>query len=173
MKKNSLTVIILTLAVGFLSSCMNDDAPTSTCPSSPDLSNIDEEQLKKDTVAIEAYLDENNIEATVHPSGLRYVIVEEGDGDSTTSICQNIVISYVGRLMSDGSLFDKTDPGEAVLLHLRSLILGWQIGIPLIKEGGTIHLYIPSQLAYGTRSTPGLIPANSNLMFTIDLISVQ
>jgi FKBP-type peptidyl-prolyl cis-trans isomerase FkpA len=61
---------------------------------------------------------------------------------------------------------------------LGQLIIGWQKGLPLIKSGGSITLFIPPSLGYGNqdiRNSSGavIIPANSNLKFTIDLVSVQ
>jgi FKBP-type peptidyl-prolyl cis-trans isomerase FkpA len=52
------------------------------------------------------------------------------------------------------------------------LILGWQYGIPLVKAGGRIMLYLPPSLGYGSQST-GTIPANSVLIFDITLQGVQ
>lgn len=156
-------------AVFLLSSC-GDDEP-SVCPSSPDLSNVDEDQLKKDIEAIDIYLADNGIQATEHPSGLRYRIQDKGDGASP-SLCQRVMITYVGQRMSDGFVFDRTEFDNVAVFTLSNLILGWQIGLPLIEEGGTIILYVPSQLGYGKSGAGSAIPPNENLIFTIELKSV-
>lgn len=168
MRIDNLLKIAAVAAIFLLSSC--GDEETSVCPSSPSLSGIDEDQLQKDIEAIDTYLADNNIQATKHPSGLRYRIQEQGDGASPT-LCQNIMITYVGQKMSNGEVFDKTDFDNVAVFRLSSLILGWQIGLPLIEEGGKIILYVPSQMAYGS-SGSGSIPPNSNLIFTIELKSV-
>jgi len=78
-----------------------------------------------------------------------------------------VVVNYVGKL-TNGTIFDS---GNNVSFSLGGLITGWQEGIPLIAPGGSITLYLPPSLAYGSRAT-GSIPANSNLIFKIDLKSV-
>ena len=66
---------------------------------------------------------------------------------------------------------DRSNPTATFALN--RLIVGWQIGVPLIKKGGSIRLIVPSGLAYGS-SSPGLgIPKNAVLDFTIDLIDVK
>lgn len=169
MKINNFFKIAAVAAIFLLSSC-GDEEP-SVCPSDPDLSEIDESQLQKDIAAIDAYLADNNIQATKHSSGLRYRIQSQGDGASPT-LCQKIMITYVGQKMSDGEVFDKTDFNDVAVFRLSELILGWQVGLPLIEEGGKIVLYVPSQMAYGS-SGSGSIPPNSNLIFTIELKNVN
>ncbi|MCK9453200.1 MAG: FKBP-type peptidyl-prolyl cis-trans isomerase [Bacteroidales bacterium] len=109
------------------------------------------------------YLEKNNIQAVEDPSGVFYVIGEPG-GEAKPILSSTVTVSYDGRLL-DGHRFDK---GEFFTSRLSSLIQGWQIGITLIGEGGKIKLFIPSTLAYGNKSRPG-IPANSVLIFDVDL----
>lgn len=161
--------IIAVAAIFFFSSC-NDEGP-SVCPSSPNLTGVDEDQLQKDIEAIDTYLADNNIQATEHSSGLRYRIQDKGDGASPT-LCQRVMITYVGQRMSDGEVFDRTEFDNVAVFTLSNLILGWQIGLPLIEEGGTIILYVPSQLGYGKSGAGSSIPPNENLIFTIELKSV-
>ncbi len=147
-----------------LTSCFSDNG----CDQKPKL-NVNQTQLRADVKAIEDYLTENNIEAEVHKSGIRYVINAPGDGNKP-SLCDQVTVSYEGRLLSDGSVFDGTD--KNVAFGLNRLIIGWQVGIPLIKEGGSITLYIPSVYGYGVRGSGDKIPPNSNLVFDIDLVKV-
>ena len=131
---------------------------------------VDNEQLEKDKTAINNYLEQNNIEASTHPSGVRYVISKEGEGDRP-DLCSSVRVVYEGRRMSDGVRFDGTS--DPVLFGLNSLIKGWQIGIPLITEGGRITLYIPSVYAYGKKGGGSKIPANENLIFEITLVETR
>ncbi len=126
------------------------------------------EQFELDLETIDNYLSDNNITAEIHESELRYVVNIEGSGAKPTR-SSNITINYAGRLL-DGTEFDS---GQGVSFDLNRLILGWQIGVPLIGVGGSITLYIPSAYAYGSVGVPGVIPGNSPLIFDIDLISVQ
>jgi len=130
-------------------------------------------QLEADIAKIDAYLDENNIDAKKSSSGLRYVIEDEGLGASPQR--GNIVkVHYVGTLL-DGTQFDSSyDRGEPFqYTHgVGQVINGWEEGITYIGEQGKITLYIPSVLAYG-RPGKGDIGPNENLIFEIELLSVQ
>lgn len=84
-----------------------------------------------------------------------------------------ITAHYTGALAKDGTIFQSSkDTGQPFTSPLSGLIKGWQQGIPGMKEGGTRRLIIPAELAYGAQATGG-IPANSNLVFDIELQKVQ
>lgn len=164
LKLNRLSVLLLFLAFIF-TSCMDD----GSCDQKPSTA-VNQDQLQLDIEAIESYLTENNIEAQVHESGLRYVINEEGDGKKA-SVCDQVTVRYDGFLVSDESNFDGSD-GKNVAFPLSRVIIGWQVGVPLIREGGSITLYIPSSYAYGSRGSGDRVPPNANLIFEIDLVRV-
>ncbi|MGN8224896.1 FKBP-type peptidyl-prolyl cis-trans isomerase [Gracilimonas sp. BCB1] len=148
-------------------SCSDD----SGCNQKPNTA-VNQAQLQLDIDEIDAYLSENNIGAEVHDSGLRYVINEPGDG-KTATLCDRITVRYEGRLMSDGSGFDDSDGKNIAFPYpLSRLIIGWQVGIPLIEEGGSITLYVPSSYGYGSRGAGDDIPPNANLIFEISLAKV-
>lgn len=120
-------------------------------------------QAAKDDAAIQAYIKSNNITATKDPSGLYYDVVTPGTGNYP-AVNSLITVNYTGKLL-DGTVFDS---GTINNQALSSLIKGWQIGIPHINTGGRILLLVPSALGYGNAANGG-IPANSVLIFTIDL----
>lgn len=153
--------LYLPLAILLFSISLNNCK--NSCDSEPNL-NVSDNQLTADIVAINAYLADNDIDAQAHPSGLRYVIVREGSG-STPDLCDQVAVTYEGRLMSNGSTFDSAD--TPVSFDLNNLIVGWQIGIPLIKPGGRVRLYIPSVYGYGVVGQGNDIPPNANLIFEI------
>lgn len=126
-------------------------------------------QAKIDDDKIQAYLKLHpEITTTKDASGLYYQIVTPGSGAAPT-VNSTVRVAYTGKLLDDGSTFQTAANYSNVL---SGLIKGWQIGIPFIKSGGRIILYIPSALGYGTAAQSG-IPANSVLIFTIDLFSFQ
>ena len=125
-------------------------------------------QAEKDQVLIEEYLADNNITAEDHESGLYYRIDNTGSGPMPT-ISDEVEVRYKGYLL-DGTVFDQTQGNATIEFPLSNLIPAWQIGIPLISSGGSIMLFCPSSLAYGNRRV-GDIPANSVLIFEIDLVS--
>lgn len=120
---------------------------------------------------LKTYLDTNSFTYTQHPSGIFYNIVTPGSESITPAICSNVLVKYSGRLTTSTTPFDQNTAGVAFTLG--GLIKGWQYGIPLIKKGGSIILYIPPSLGYGARGSGAAIPPNSNLIFTINLLDVQ
>lgn len=138
------------------------------CDLEPNLQ-VSKEQLDLDVEGIDAYLEENDINAVKDESGLRYVVVDAGK-NRQPDLCSVVAVTYTGSLMSNDEVFESTE--NPVSFPLRNLITGWQIGIPKVKQGGKVILYIPSVYAYGGRDV-GDIPANSNLIFEIQLVAVQ
>jgi FKBP-type peptidyl-prolyl cis-trans isomerase len=128
-----------------------------------------ETQSEKDEEIILNYLNEHNLDATKHESGLYYIINEEGTG-SNPQLSNKIEIKYKGYLI-DGTIFDQTTDTTAQF-YLNQLIEGWQIGIQMLKKGGKQTLFIPSELGYGEESI-SIIPANSVLIFDIELINFE
>ena len=124
--------------------------------------------------AVQQYLDSLGITATQHCSGLFYIVHYEGSGKTPQS-CLNVVAKYKG-MFTNGTVFDQSTTG--VEFNLGGVITGWTKGIPLIKNGGIITLYIPPSLAYGNRSLTDqngnvVIPPNSILIFEVELTAVQ
>jgi len=118
--------------------------------------------------AVKDYLTSKGItNATQHCSGLFYVIDNQGTGKQPAA-CSAVSVNYTGSL-TDGTVFDQ---GTNFQTYLNAVIPGWTNGVPLIKAGGTIRLYIPPSLGYGSQAN-GPIPANSILIFDVNLNSVQ
>lgn len=129
-----------------------------------------------EVATLQAWINTNHPAAIKHASGFFYEIFTPGAGASA-SICSSITVKYVGKFLN-GVEFENTTTGNGVTFSLGRVIAGWQKGIPLVKAGGTINLYLPPSLAYGSqpvRDNNGnvVIPADSYLVFSIQLISVQ
>ncbi len=161
-----MTRILLPLFLCFALMHCNDDCDA-------DLNfQVDETQLALDIAEIDAYLEQNDIQAMEHPSGLRYVIEREGDGRFPES-CDEVVVTYEGFLLTDDDdPFDFTANFTSFNLD-GGLISGWKIGVPLINEGGRIRLFIPSVYGYGESGNGSVIPPNSNLIFTVTLFDAR
>ena len=121
--------------------------------------------------ALQTWINANHPAAIKHSSGFFYEISTAGTG-GTANICSRIYIKYSGYLISPnpGFKFDENLTGTSLSMY--QLIIGWQKGIPLLKAGGTINLYIPPTLAYGSAGSGG-VPANAYLQFNIQLLDVQ
>lgn len=126
---------------------------------------------------LDAYISRMGLTGSVqsHPAGFYYKIVSPGSGQAPAANSR-ITIYYKGTL-PNGNVFDQTgtpanyQSGNPVTFSLNQLIPGWQVGLPLIKPGGTIILYLPPNLGYGAQGA-GSIPPNSVLIFEITLVSV-
>jgi FKBP-type peptidyl-prolyl cis-trans isomerase len=126
-----------------------------------------EEQLAVDIQKIEDYLEQNNLTAQSLESGLHYIIEEQGTGDYPTED-STIMVSYAGLFLNE----DTFDAGDSIEMVLGNTILGWRKGIPMFKEGGKGHLFIPSSMGYGIYGD-GNIPGNTVLHFDLHLIEVS
>src|SRR5437870_13304542 len=97
--------------------------------------------------SVQNYLTANSITAIQHCSGLFYTVDNSGSGKAPDA-CSTVSATYEGKL-TNGTVFDQqTSP---VSFGLNSVILGWRIGVPALRTGGRIHLYIPPSLGYGNQ----------------------
>ncbi len=122
----------------------------------------------------EAFLKENASKPGVHttPSGLQYKIITEGTGKKPT-VTDTVLVNYRGATI-DGVEFDSSYKRNApISFPLNGVIPGWTEGVQLIKEGGKIQLFIPSNLAYGSRGAGGVIPPDATLVFDVELLKVD
>jgi len=111
---------------------------------------------------------------TTTASGLKYVDTLEGTGASP-QVGQTVSVNYTGRL-ENGTKFDSSfDHGTPFEFRIGtgSVIKGWDEGLMSMKIGGKRKLIIPPALAYGAAGRPPTIPANSTLIFEIELLSVK
>jgi peptidylprolyl isomerase len=85
----------------------------------------------------------------------------------------NVNVYYTGALANTGTIFSSTSTtGQAANIKLNQTIIGWRIGVPGMKVGGTRRLLIPAAMAYGASPPAGSgIPANTPLVFDVTLLS--
>ena len=120
--------------------------------------------------AVKDYLTTSNINTALKDSsGLYYEIMNGGDGSGAPGLCSQVELSYTGQL-TNGHVFDQA----TTAFTLGATIEGLRKGLPLIKKGGHIKLYIPPTLDYGStyikhNSGTLIIPANSILVFDITM----
>jgi FKBP-type peptidyl-prolyl cis-trans isomerase FkpA len=138
-------------------------ACTKTSFNAPKQAAIDEEK-------IQLYIAANHLNVTKDPTtGIYYQIITANPGPHPTST-DTVQVSYVGKLLN-GTVFDSESVTE---LPVTDLVIGFQDGIQLVGSNGAapyarILMIIPSALGYGTTASAS-VPANSVLVFTVDLI---
>lgn len=128
-------------------------------------------QALVDEETIKAAVGKGMIDTTGNESSVYYHIVKQGAG-KPVKVTDTVTVFYKGSLLSDGSIFDQTKEKPATF-PLNRLIKGWQLAVPKINVGGTIKVIIPSGLAYGIRSRSKDIPANSVLVFDIEVLDAR
>ena len=108
------------------------------------------------------------------PSGLRYNILQKGDGKQATKGA-NVSVHYKGQLL-DGTVFDSSYKRKQPIdfaIGMGQVIAGWDEGIQLLKVGDKARFVIPSNLAYGSAGAGGVIPPNATLIFDVELMAVK
>lgn len=148
-------------------------------------------QLELEDKVIEEYVKDNNLQGTKTESGLYYIIEKEGSGPAIEEGDQASV-HYAGYLLN-GQIFDTSikEVAEANNIYnpqrdqgggygpfdlqvgVGQVIPGWDEGLSLLKKGDKAKFIIPSPLAYGSRGAGADIPANSILIFDVEIMDVD
>lgn len=122
----------------------------------------------------EAFLAANAKKAGVMttPSGLQYTVIKSGSGDSPKAT-DTVSVTYTGTLI-DGTVFDSSSQhGGSASFPVNQVIPGWTEALQMMKVGDKWKLFIPANLAYGPQSPGPQIPANSALIFDVELLSIN
>ncbi|MCC5932748.1 MAG: FKBP-type peptidyl-prolyl cis-trans isomerase [Candidatus Cyclonatronum sp.] len=116
----------------------------------------------------------NESDVVTTPSGLQYVIIEEGTGE-LVEVNDRAFVHYDGFL-TDGTMFDSSAMrGQplSIVVGVGMVIQGWDEGLQGMRVGERRVLIIPSELGYGDRARGDLIPANSTLVFNVNVVDVD
>jgi FKBP-type peptidyl-prolyl cis-trans isomerase FklB len=107
-------------------------------------------------------------------SGLQYEVMTQGNAEGESPAVTDVVsVHYHGTLI-DGTVFDSSvERNKPAEFPLNAVIKGWTEALQLMKVGDKWKLYIPSEIAYGARSPSPKIPANSALIFEVELLEIK
>jgi FKBP-type peptidyl-prolyl cis-trans isomerase len=133
-----------------------------------------EKRVAEEQAAREAELDKLAAGFDKTESGLRYQIIQKGDGVKAEK-GKNVSVHYKGQL-TDGTVFDssyKRNQPIDFALGVGQVIPGWDEGVQLLQVGDKARFVIPSDLAYGSRGAGGVIPPNATLIFDVELMNVK
>ncbi len=124
-----------------------------------------------DSLNLEQYINQNELEVKEGENGLYYTIEKEGNGDYPTAR-DYVKIRYTGRLLN-GKVFDQSEKDAPFVFQLgyRIVIQGWEMGIPLFAVGSKGTLYVPPHLAYG-KDGLGAIPGDSPLIYDLEVVEI-
>jgi FKBP-type peptidyl-prolyl cis-trans isomerase FkpA len=137
---------------------------------SPDNFACTNEPVSADSAELIKYAGDS-IKLTHDSSGLYYHIVDSGAVPKPI-LSSYVVVNYIGRLASNGAIFDSASNTNLNNNAVDNLILGWRIGLPKIGTGGRIQLFVPSALAWGCTGY-GPVGPNTAVFFDITLLSVN
>ena len=135
---------------------------------------IQERKFSKNIEEGKAFLKANSVKEGVItlPSGLQYKILKEGNGPKPKETDQ-VTTHYHGTLI-DGTVFDSSvQRGQPATFPVNGVIQGWVEALQLMPTGSKWQLYVPSDLAYGTRGASDDIGPNTTLIFDVELISIN
>lgn len=133
-----------------------------------------EKRIAETKKAAEAELDKLAAGFNKTESGLRYQIIQKGNGAKAEK-GKNVSVHYKGQL-ADGTVFDSSYKRNEPIdfpLGVGQVISGWDEGIQLLKVGDKARFVIPSHLGYGSRGAGGVIPPDATLIFDVELMKVK
>src|SRR4029434_662190 len=114
-----------------------------------------------------------NSTMTTTASGLKYEVLKKGTGTVSPKATDTVKVHYHGTLLN-GTVFDSSvQRGEPISFGLNQVIPGWTEGVQLMKVGDKFKFTIPPALAYGENSPSPKIPANSTLVFEVELLAIE
>ena len=131
------------------------------------------EMAKKNKLEGDKFLAENAKKEGVKstPSGLQYIVITEGEGDTPTST-DIVKVHYTGTLI-DGRVFDSSvSRGVPAQFGVNQVIPGWTEALQMMKVGSKYKLFLPSDIAYGERGAGEMIQPNSTLIFEVELLDI-
>lgn len=133
----------------------------------------EQEQLAIDVKLIQDYLQANDINAQqIEDTGIYYVIYQEGTGPNA-EFASSVFTHYRGYLLDQTEFDSSTGSGPFdFVIGAGQVIRGWELGFRQLNKGASATLFIPSKYGYGT-NRQGLIPANSVLIFDVDVVDIR
>lgn len=137
---------------------------------------FEELQAKQHASNIEggkAFLAENAKRdgVTTTKSGLQYEVIRKGDGKIPTA-SDTVNVHYHGTLLN-GQVFDSSvQRGEPATFGVTQVIQGWVEALQLMPVGSKWKLFIPSDLAYGSRGAGQMIGPHTTLIFEVELLNI-
>jgi len=110
-------------------------------------------------------------EGVISVPGIQYEVLKKGSGEEI-ELQDCVAVNYTGSL-TDGKVFDKTEPGKPITLPVNRLIPGWVEALQMMHGGDKWRIVIPSGLAYGKKGAGnGVIPPNQTLVFELEIVKV-
>ncbi len=173
--KKIFSIALAAMLMAGMASCGNNSNSTNESAESTEQAAPDNGQQIKDNKTLgREFLEQNakNDSVVQTESGLQYMVLKEGTG-AKPGPTDEVTVHYTGKLLN-GTVFDSSvERGEPATFPLDKVIPGWTEGLQLMSEGAKYRLFIPSELAYGSKGAGDQILPNSTLIFDVELIKVN
>ena len=172
--KKFLFMAMAALLMTGMASCNSNNNETTSPETTEEATTEPTVEIKDNLTLGREFLEENakNDSVTQTESGLQYMVLKEGTG-AKPGPTDEVTVHYTGRLIN-GTVFDSSvERGEPATFPLDKVIPGWTEGLQLMSEGAKYRLFIPSELAYGSKGAGDQILPNSTLIFDVELIKVN
>ncbi|WP_415903232.1 FKBP-type peptidyl-prolyl cis-trans isomerase [Neptuniibacter sp. QD29_5] len=162
-------ITALAIALGMVSGCGEDPEEKKFRQALVEKA-LNDDVRKEGVAFLESNAKEQDVKVTA--SGLQYKVIKAGEGVSP-NITDTVTVHYEGKRV-DGHVFDSSyKRGEPSSFPLNRVIRGWTEGLALMNKGAVWMFYIKPELAYGATSPSVDIPANSTLIFKVELIDFK
>ncbi|MFZ9682378.1 MAG: FKBP-type peptidyl-prolyl cis-trans isomerase [Cephaloticoccus sp.] len=137
----------------------------------PGVLHAQREKLPPDDLA---WVEKNFPDAKKSNTGIRYIAIEEGQGE-TAKRGDMVSVLYIGRFINGDSFDQRIDPKNPFSFRLGrgKVIQGWDQILQLMRPGDKWLVIIPPELGYGTRGSAPRIPPDTTLIFTVHLLSID
>jgi len=163
-----LGVMVLSLLVTIISGCGKSDEEKRFHQELLDKALNDD--TKKEGLL---YLEENARKdgVVVTDSGLQYQILQAAEGPKPEML-NRVRVNYTGWTVNGEPFESSADRTEKPVFTVKDVIKGWREALLEMSPGARWKIYLPSELGYGARSPGGMVPANSALIFEIELLEI-
>lgn len=130
----------------------------------------------KEFAAVQKYVKDKNLNAKITKDSVFVVLDNPGDLTAKADSGLEVAVKYEGRLMSNDTIFDsnlKKDDSLKIVLGQHMVIPGWESGLKEFGKGGKGKIIVPAFMGYGPQPMGDKIPANSNLVFSVEVLDVR
>ena len=107
------------------------------------------------------------------PSGVQYLVIEEGTGSKRPTLQSDVTVNFRSSLTSGLELDSSFARGEPFKFKVSEVIKGWQEVIPLMKVGDYWRIFVPPELAYGERGDGRRVGPNEVMVFEMKLMDTK
>jgi FKBP-type peptidyl-prolyl cis-trans isomerase FkpA len=166
-------IIIVTILIFLSGSCRNetDNRKVTTKPGSREMTELNSYLVQKDREIIQNYIERKNLKMTESPTGLWYLIKNEGSGKSFKDN-DRVTMKYECQLIDGTVCYSSDDLGtRQVIIGKTDIEPGLNEGLRLLKPGAEAVFILPPFLAFGLVGDGKKIPPRTIIVYRVSILS--